>query len=59
MLDYNENQEPDYLTPQVGSWEIVTDIDNKKIARQTVLYRPVTWCQANLHPLAVIGDFSW
>lgn len=58
--DYNESQEPDYLSPQIGSWEIIIDSDNTKIARQTVLYRPVAWCgQSSYMPLALIGDVSW
>lgn len=59
FIDYNISEEPYYLTPQVGSWEIVNDSTNGKIARQTVLVQPVPSCLVNSFPLAIIGDSKW
>lgn len=53
-----ESQEPNYLTPQIGSWEIVVD-DQGQFARQTVVTQPVPWCGVNPYPIAVIGDSTW
>lgn len=59
FTDYSESQEPNYLAPQVGSWEIVKDEHGAQFARQTVLSKPVNWCGENYLPMAIIGNYSW
>ncbi|KAK3746527.1 hypothetical protein RRG08_016697 [Elysia crispata] len=58
--EYPENSEPNYLAPQIGSLE-VRNVNGKRVARQTVLQRPVYWCDAETaeKTISVIGDFEW
>ena len=60
FLEYPENSEPNYLAPQIGSLE-VRNVNGKRVARQTVLQRPVCWCDAETaeKTISVIGDFEW
>ncbi|GFO05182.1 galactocerebrosidase [Plakobranchus ocellatus] len=57
---YVEHQEPNYLAPQIGSLE-VQEINGERVARQTVLERPVYWCKAEKaeKTISIIGNHSW
>jgi len=52
---YNESEEPKYLTPQKGVWEI-----HGGVARQVVVNKPIAWCSETARgPIAIIGNGSW
>uniref|UniRef100_A0A915JEG5 galactosylceramidase n=1 Tax=Romanomermis culicivorax TaxID=13658 RepID=A0A915JEG5_ROMCU len=58
--NYSLNQEPDNLAPQIGTWEILQDVNTStKFARQMVAKQPVAWCDIQPYPLAIIGDQSF
>jgi galactosylceramidase len=54
--------EPNNLAPQTGSFEVLRDAsNNNNFIRQTVLFSPVVWCQAEQvnKSIALIGSNSW
>ncbi|RUS83211.1 hypothetical protein EGW08_009022 [Elysia chlorotica] len=57
---YEENQEPFYLAPQIGSYE-VRKVGGHSVVRQTVLQRPVYWCPAETadKTISIIGSYNW
>ncbi|KAK3766451.1 hypothetical protein RRG08_066150 [Elysia crispata] len=57
---YEEYQEPFYIAPQIGSYE-VRKVDGQNVMRQTVLQRPIYWCKSETadKTISVIGSFNW
>lgn len=57
---YEEYQEPFYLAPQIGSYE-VRKVGGEKVMRQTVLQTPVYWCDSETlgKTMSIIGSYNW
>uniref|UniRef100_A0A1I8G3D0 galactosylceramidase n=1 Tax=Macrostomum lignano TaxID=282301 RepID=A0A1I8G3D0_9PLAT len=58
--ELRDEEEPRYLAPQAGVWEVRSAPDGKRAMAQVVTQPPVDTCYPRFpRPGALIGDYSW
>ncbi|KAL3863052.1 hypothetical protein ACJMK2_004834 [Sinanodonta woodiana] len=57
--DVPYHQEPYFLSPMAGSFEVVPGKNWKRVLRQMTVLPPVDWCETEDFSLALVGNITW
>ena len=60
LSDYDDHQEPYFVAPMAGSFEVVPSADplNKHLRQMTII-PPVDWCETENFTLSLLGNITW